>query len=160
MNAIMKAERTHLAIGLSFIKETDITHAVLSFYGGGDEGGIEARYVVSAEMVDEDERLVNSPSSTKFIELSNALPDVPDEFYEAIEDLAEGLYQEYDWWNNDGGSGYICIDLTTFQYCVKYDLVGEDTGTPPVDENGDPDYDDYEETRPEWTEWGSGTIEI
>jgi len=151
---IMKAERADLAIGLDILSDSNITHAIFEFHGGGDSGEITDTHLVSEEMMNEDGDLAYELCSSEFIEDAAKAPMTSDDFWNTLDNLIEGNYTEYDWWNNEGGGGYLALNLKTFTYYVHYEINGEDEGEANWDD------DDYEPEYSTWNVSGGGVIEI
>ena len=131
-------------IGLLFmaLKEHGATHIKITFYGGGDSGACEEAHALPLH------------------EYSNYYPEIDYEMVQDLGQLVNPCIQEYDWWNNEGGSGDITIDLDDLSYDVSYEIAGEDTADYDVDENGDIDYDSAEPNH-EYSQYSStGTLKL
>ena len=88
---------------MSKLKDNEVAKVTIYFDGSGDSGEVS-----SVECYDEEEQ---------FIEL-----DVYGDLEDWAFDKADDMVQEYggDWVNNDGGYGYIYIDVKNKTYSADY----------------------------------------
>lgn len=109
-----------LVAAVTMLKDHGATHVVIEFSGSGDEGSFENVYGAPKELVSEELELEHEAWSSEFDRLTEPMPkleaDVVDLFHDLVNDFADA----YDWSNNDGGDGYIMVDLNTFNYKTHY----------------------------------------
>ena len=83
----------------SGLKELGVKKLVAEYSGSGDSGGIDSTYAENSE---------------------GAHVDLGD-FHERVENFMYEILSsnyEYDWYNNDGGSGKVYFDINTLEYDV------------------------------------------
>ena len=143
----MEKEMIETAIAVDMMKELGYSCFVGFFYGGGDSGGFEGYHMIPRDFVCvETGDLLVDRYSDEFTKATTDVPDVPDIISDGI---PSSYYHEHDWWNNEGGSGYIVVDLENLRYYTYYNINDEDQSEHPLDEDGEklPLLDDGE---PDW----------
>ena len=146
----MTKEMVETAIAVDVMKDLGYSCFVGFFYGGGDSGEFEAYHMIPRDFVcEETGDLLIERDDHKFTEVTEGLPDVPDAVAECIPPT---YYHEHDWWNNEGGSGYIVVDLEKMKYYTHYNINHEEESEHPLDEDGkklpllddgEPDWDNH-----------------
>lgn len=104
------------------LRDHGASHVVVDFQGSGDGGSFEDMYAIPSSLVDEDGSLKHREWESEFTELHKGMPAIPQDKRNLIEDVADNYTKSYDWWNNDGGDGYIVINLETFDYYTHYSI--------------------------------------
>jgi len=146
-------QNIELATLFMMLKDHGTTHIKVSFSGGGDSGMCDEATALPKGYVDEDNMLTFDESPSGTVECAG-MPDLAPHL-NAIADLVLPHIHDYDWWNNEGGSGIIIFNVTDFTYRADYSICGEDNADYKVDDDGDVDwdsaesdheYDDYETT--------------
>ena len=155
------------AIGIDLLKDAGYNCFVAFFYGGGDSGEFEESHVIPREFVcEETGDLLIDRHDGAFTEGVQKTPELPDQIQDAI---PSRYYQDHDWWNNEGGSGYIVVDLEKMKYYTHYDLNHEDESEYPIDEDGkklelcddgEPDWDNHCAVYRESSESGCGDFKF
>lgn len=111
-------------------KEKGATHVVFFFSGGGDSGAMDEKYLIDSNItddngdsiIDEDGNLLFAPNSPEFDKVKEGIGNISDDHWKILEENIEGCYDDHDWWNNDGGYGYLILNLTDFTYRVNYNI--------------------------------------
>lgn len=153
---MMTEEKIEIAIGIDLIKDAGYAGFVAFFYGGADSGSFEETYAIPETIIcEESGNLLVDRYSNHFADVTKDAPEVHDKL---IDGIPSAYYQEHDWWNNAGGSGYIVIDLENMRYYTEYNLNGERINEPELDENGEEDWDNFEPKYEEYVENGFGDI--
>ncbi len=104
--------------GLLFkLADIGITGVFISYEGCGDSGNIEA-ITYTKEEVHDIADLEAIPENG--IEYSNDLRTLDSSLYEGIENFAyDALLSDIeDWYNNEGGFGYVILDVQTGDYQI------------------------------------------
>lgn len=107
---------------LSELKEKGAVLLELSFSGGGDSGAVDDVEVFTEEELPiKNDHLLHleycKENKDKIIELSSQQEDTLGDYF--VHDLAS---REHDWWNNEGGSGSVSIDLTKMKVSIDWSI--------------------------------------
>ncbi len=122
---MIKKIETNLELSAFFImlKDHGASHILIDFSGSGDEGYYNAYHAIPISMVDTKTGDVTERSwSSEFEKLTEDMPEIPPEKHDLLDDLVNPYTGQHDWWNNEGGDGYIVINLTTLSYHTHYSI--------------------------------------
>ena len=104
------------------LKDHGATHIVVRFSGSGDSGDFDEKYAIPNTLVNENNDLKEDIWSPAFDNLRKGMPEIPSDKEELLVDIANAYTKSHDWWNNDGGDGYIVINMTTLEYHTHYSI--------------------------------------
>ena len=102
------------------LKDHGASHVVITFSGSGDSGAYDEMHAVPQTIVDDAGNLTESTWSSEFDEAVKPMAQIPGESRNLLETLAEGNTDAHDWWNNDGGDGYIVVNMTDLTFHTHY----------------------------------------
>jgi len=152
-------QNIELATLFMMLKDHGATHILVTFSGGGDDGACENAHAMLPKHVDENNNIAFEAWSAESELEEDGMPDIQNNL-EALSNLVTPYLHDHDWWNDDGGSGHIVLNITNYSYNVEYSISGEDKAEYTVDDDGDIDYDSAE-AEYEYDEYSSqGTITI
>lgn len=120
----MKTIETNIELTALFVmlKDHGASHIVINFNGSGDEGAFDEMHAIPSKLVNEHGDLTDSMYSGEFQEVSKMMPEIPKDKISLLEDLASTHTSAHDWWNNDGGDGYIVINMTKLTFHTHYSI--------------------------------------
>ena len=114
-------DKIKLALLFAMMKENDMSHIHMEFSGSGDDGAVDGFTMVPAELLDEEMNLIHDSWSSIFDDATKNLPSLSD-YSEAIEELLIKKTHSYNWWDNEGGYGYIIFDINTKKYKCNWSI--------------------------------------
>jgi len=99
------------------LQDAGCEYVVAYYCGGGDSGAIEEYSYLGDDYEPhfEEGSLDNGTQTCEHINIDNCVPGLK----EILEDLFyDKLNNIEDWWNNDGGYGYIALRLSDLSYII------------------------------------------
>lgn len=111
--------------------DNNCPYVVIEFSGVGDSGHVDSTTLYPEECInfdadDESYKVIHSDYSPKFKELMenkySGAPKIPSDISNDLYEMFRSAVEEYDWWNNDGGSGTLVINLKTREYIIEHNI--------------------------------------
>jgi hypothetical protein len=115
-------ENIDLAVLFAALRDKGASHLLITFSGSGDNGDFDDVFAIPNSIVDDEGNITINHWQSDFEEACEHMPNISSDHRDNLIELIDEHTKDYDWWNNDGGSGYIVIDLLKLTFYTDYTI--------------------------------------